>query len=87
VKLDCAPDADGFTLDHGKPRIGRYCGPGRNESRERLIGVVSSEIDKRGTQWASRHRDNPTSCLDLFADIPNGFRVFLSLLARLHALQ
>ncbi len=76
AKMDCAPDADGFPLDHGKSLIGRYRGSGWNESGKPLMGVFSSEIDKCGSQWASRHRDNPTSYLDFFADILNGFGVF-----------
>ena len=76
VKSDCAGDADGFPLNHGKSLIGRYCGPRRNESSERLIGVLSSEIDKCGTQWAGCDTDNATSHLDLFTNVQDGFRVF-----------
>src|SRR6516165_820368 len=76
AKLDCASDADDFSLNHSESAIGRYSGPGRNKSSERLSGVFSSETDKCRTQWAGRHRDNPTSYLDFFADILGGFRVF-----------
>src|SRR6516162_6657358 len=76
VKFNCAGDADGFPLDHGKSLIGGYPGSGCNESGEPLIWVLSSEIDKCGPQWAGRHRDNPATHLDLFADILNGFRIF-----------
>ena len=75
VKSDYAGDADDFPLDHGKSLIGRYCRPGCNEPGERLIGVVSSEIDKCGTQWAGHHTDNATSHFDFFADILDSFRV------------
>jgi hypothetical protein len=76
AKSNCAGDADGFPLDHGKSLIGSYRGPGRNESGERLIGVFSPEIDKCRPKWASRNRDDPAPHLNLFADILNGFRVF-----------
>src|SRR6516165_8355885 len=76
AKLDCASDADYFPLNHSESPIGRYPGPGRNKSSERLSGVFSSETDKCRTQRAGRQRDNPASYLDFFADIPNGFRVF-----------
>src|SRR5215472_15027345 len=76
AKLDCASDADDFPLNHSESPIGRYSGLGRNKSSERLSGVFSSETDKCRTQRAGRHRDNPASYLDFFADIPNGFRVF-----------
>jgi hypothetical protein len=61
AKLDCASDADDFPLNHSESPIGRYSGPGRNKSGKRLSGVFSSETDKYRTQWAGRHRDNPTS--------------------------
>jgi hypothetical protein len=76
VKLNCAPDIDGFPLDHAKSRIGRYPGSGCNESGKLLMGVVSSKINKCGPQWASRYRDNPTAHFDFFADIMNRFGVF-----------
>ena len=76
VKFNCVGDADGFPLDPGKSLIGSYRRPGRDKPGERLIGVVSSEIDKCGTQRAGCYRDNPPAHLDLFADIFNGFRVF-----------
>jgi hypothetical protein len=40
VKSDNARDADGFTLDHGKPLIGRYRRSGCNESGEPLFGIL-----------------------------------------------
>ena len=43
AKLDCASDADDFPLNHSESPIGRYSGPGRNKSSERLSGVFSSE--------------------------------------------
>ena len=76
AKLDCTGDADDFPLDHSESLIGCYSGHGRNEASERLIGVFSSEIDKCCTQRAARHRYDPTSHLDRFADILNRFRVF-----------
>jgi hypothetical protein len=75
-KSDCAGDADGFPLDHGKSLVNRYREPGCNESGERLIGVLSSEIDKCGPQWAGRHRDNTTPHLGFLADVLDGFGVF-----------
>src|SRR6516162_8388800 len=76
AKLDCANDADDFPLNHSESPIGRYSGPGRNKSSERLSRVFSSKAYKCRTQWAGRHRDNQTSYLDFFADIPNGFGIF-----------
>jgi hypothetical protein len=76
AKVDCAGNADDFALDRGKSLIGRYWGPGRNESSECLIGVVSSEIDKCCTQWAGCYGNDPAAHLDFFADIPSGFRIF-----------
>jgi len=76
AKSDCARDANGFPLDHGKPLIGGYTGSGRNVASERLIGVFSSEIDKCGPQGAGCYRDDPAAHLGFFADILNGFPVF-----------
>ena len=76
AKADCAGNADGFPLDHGKSLIGCHCRSGRNEPSERLIGVFCSEIDKRGPQRAGCYGDDLTAHLGLFADVLNGFRVF-----------
>src|SRR5262249_19573731 len=47
-----------------------------SQSSERLIGVLSSEIDKSLSQWTDRHRNDLASQLGLFASILNCFRVF-----------
>jgi hypothetical protein len=72
AKSDCACDADGFPLDHGKSLIGGYRGSGWNESGESLIGILSSEIDECGSQWTGCYRGNPAVHLGLLSDILNG---------------
>jgi hypothetical protein len=75
VKFNCADDANGFPLQRGD-LISLHFRIGSNEPGERLVGVLSSEIDKGGAEWASRDGDNQTAHLDVSAYATYGFGVF-----------
>jgi len=50
--------------------------PSRDVSGEVLIKVISSEIDKRRSHWASCDGNYSAVHIDLLADIMDGFGVF-----------
>jgi hypothetical protein len=74
VKLNCADDADDFPLQRGD-LISLNFRIRSNETGECLVGVFSTETDKRSTEWAGRDGDNQTAHLDVSAYATNGFRV------------
>jgi hypothetical protein len=76
VKFDYAGDADDFPLEGVDPQVSRHFGTGCNESSKDLIRIFSSEIYKRGPEWADRDGDNQTAHFDVFTNVLNGFRIF-----------
>jgi len=50
VKFDFAGDANDFPCERSDPPVSRNFCPGFNEPSERLIGVISSEVDQYGPE-------------------------------------
>ena len=76
VKFDFAGDANDFPCERSDPPVSRNFCPGFNEPSEHLIGVISSEVDQYGPEWASPDGDDEPAHLDVFAYVVNGFRLF-----------
>jgi len=76
VKFDFAGDANDFPWERSDPPVSRNFCPGFNEPSERLIGVISSEVDQYGPEWASPDGDDEPAHLDVFAYVVNGFGIF-----------
>ena len=72
VKFDFAGDANDFPWERSDPPVSRNFCPGFNEPSERLIGVISSEVDQYGPEWASPDGDDEPAHLDVFAYVVNG---------------
>ena len=76
VKFDFAGDANDFPCERSDPPVSRNFCPGFNEPSERLIGVISSEVDQYGPEWAGPDGDDEPAHLDVFAYIVDGFGIF-----------